>query len=154
MAVLFFEDKKNLVGPGAWGGLSMLISLIAFFVLSIAPIGRRIDKRKPAEARWARFSAWLAAVLSTAAVGVLGAAFGVTFRNFEVLPLFGLVPWARFGAISGFVAGLAGLAAIGFTIATQLKKRLPIGTLLGFLITGLAAASLSIFFQYWDIRPF
>ena len=42
----FFKDKKALVVPGLWGGLSVLILLIAFLALTLAPIDRRLIDKK------------------------------------------------------------------------------------------------------------
>ena len=43
LAGMMIEDKKSLLLPGAWFGLSTLIVLIAFLNLTFAPIGRIID---------------------------------------------------------------------------------------------------------------
>ncbi|MDH3645945.1 MAG: alpha/beta hydrolase [Gammaproteobacteria bacterium] len=154
MLLLAVEDEKKLIAPGAWGGVSVLVSLIAFIFLTVAPIGRFIDKRQPVAVAGARWFAWLAATLATAAVAVIGAAAAVTFDESELLAAFGLVPWARYGAVAGLLAGLFGIAAIVQTVRTRMTKPLPIGTLLGFLITGLASLGLSSFLLYWDLGPF
>jgi pimeloyl-ACP methyl ester carboxylesterase len=148
------EDKKKLAGPAMWIGSTLTISLIAFVFLSLAPIGRLIDKRQPVSVPGGRWSAWLSATLSITAVAVFGAAVAVTIEASEILPIFGLVPWAQFGAIAGVLAGLFGLTAIVLTIRSRLATPLPVGTLLGFLITGLAAIGLSSFLLYWDLGPF
>lgn len=148
------EDKKSLVGPIVSGGLSLLISLVAFFVLSFAPLIRRIEKRSPAASSWSRLAAWLAATLAVTSAVILGSAIGVSFDVSEIMPLFGLVPWARLGALTGLLAGLAGLAAMVLTVRAWIKHRLPAGTLLGFLITGVAAMGLSVFLSYWDLGVF
>ena len=36
----------------------------------------------------------------------------------------------------------------------SMKAKLPIGTVIGFLLTGLAAVGLSSFLLYWDLGPF
>ena len=148
------EDKKSLIAPGAWGGLSVLTIVIAFIVLSIAPIGRLIDRRKAVPTSGARWSAWLAALLGTAAVATFGAAVAVTVDASELLPIFGIVSWAWFGAVAGVLAGILGLSAVILTIRARRAQKLPIGTLLGFLMTGVAAVSLSAFLLYWDLGPF
>jgi hypothetical protein len=154
LLLIAVEDKKKLAGPAAWGGLSVIISLIAFIMLSIAPIGRRIDKRQPVNVSGARWSAWLAATFATAAVAIIGAAVAVTAEASELLPLFGLVPWAWYGAVAGLLAGLFGIAAIVITVRTRLQRSLPFGTLIGFLMTGIAAVGLSSFLLFWDLTPF
>jgi pimeloyl-ACP methyl ester carboxylesterase len=152
--LMALEDKKSLAGPIAWGAFSILIPLIAFFVLTIAPIGRRIDKRKPAKASWARLSAWLASFFSVLSLGIFGGAIAVTYKASEGLLLFGLASWAGFGAFAGLLAGLAGIGAIVLTIRAQIKHKLPIGTLLGFLFTAVCSTSLSAFLIYWDMGLF
>lgn len=148
------EDRKKLAGPVAWLGISAMISLVAFIVLSLAPLGRRIDRRQPVSVSGARWPAWLAATFATAAIVIFGAAIALTVETSELLPIFGLVPWAWFGAIAGLLAGLSGIAVIALTIRARIKGRLPIGTLVGFILTGLAAVGLSTFLLYWDLGPF
>ncbi len=154
LGLIAIEDKKALAGPAAWGGLSILVILIAFIFLSVAPIGRLIDGRQAADASGARWAAWLAAFFGTATIAIFGAAVAVTYEASEMLLLFGLVPWAQLGAIAGVVAGLAGIAAIALTILARLMRKLPIGTLVGLLLTGAAAMGLSSFLMYWDLGPF
>ncbi|MGB5448784.1 MAG: hypothetical protein WBM80_07655, partial [Woeseiaceae bacterium] len=154
LLLLAVEDEKKLAGPAAWGGISAVVSLFAFVILSLAPIGRRIDKRQPVNVSGARWSAWLAATFAMVAIATLGAAFAVTADASEILVIFGLAPWAWYGALAGLTAGLFGIAALVFTIRTRLKEKLPIGTLVGFLMTGFAAVGLSTFLLYWDLTPF
>lgn len=154
LLLMAVEEKKKLAGPAAWGGISILVSLIAFIVLSIAPLGRRIDKRQAVNVSGARWSAWLAATLATAAAVILGVAIAITADTSELLPLFGFVPWAWWGALAGLLGGLFGLAAIALTVRYRMQEKLPIGTLVGFLMTGVAAVSLSTFLLYWDLGPF
>ncbi len=154
LLLIAVEDKKKLVGPAAWGGISVIISLFAFIVLSLAPIGRRIDKRQPVNVSGARWSARLAATFATAAAAIFGAAIAVTIDASEFLVIFGLVPWAWFGAVAGLFGGLFGIVVIVLTVRARLKRTLPIGTLVGFLMTGIAAVGLSSFLLYWDLAPF
>ena len=153
LLLLAVEDEKKLAGPAAWGGISATISLFAFVILSLAPIGRRIDKRQPVDVPGARWSAWLAATFATIAIATLGAAFAVTADASEILVIFGLAPWAWYGALAGLIGGLFGVALLVITIRTRLKKKLPIGTFAGFLMTGFAAVGLSTFLLYWDVTP-
>lgn len=154
LAAMALEDKKSLAGPGAQAGLLLLVSLIALLVLTFAPVVRRIDRRKPAQSAWARLAAWLAAALSVASGAILGGAIAATIASSELLLLFGLVPWARFGAVAGLLAGLAGLATLVLTTRARLKHKLPVSTLIGFVITGLAAVGLSVLLSCWDLGLF
>jgi pimeloyl-ACP methyl ester carboxylesterase len=148
------EDKKRLIVPALWAGFSVLVTVVAFVVLTFAPLARRIDRRQAAPTMGARWAAWIAALLSTLSVGLFAAAVGVTYDLFEALLLFGLVSWARFAAVAGFLAGFAGIATVALTIRGQLRERLPIATLIGFLLTGFAAVGLSILYIAWDLGVF
>ena len=134
--------------------MSILITLIAFLHLAFSALGRQIDGRRAVATGGARGYAWLAALLSVAAVCILGAAFAVTAETSELLLIFGLVPWAKFGSWSGLLAGVLGLITLVVTVRTQRKKALPIGTLLGLLLTGGAALSLGVFLVFWGLGPF
>ncbi len=154
LALIAVEDQKKLAGPVAWIGISTIVSLFAFFILALGSLGRRIDKRQSIDMPHARLAVWLSASFAMLAIIIIGAAAGVTADASEILLLFGMVPWAWYGAVAGLFAGLAGIAAIGLTIRIRLQRSVPIGTLVGFLMTGLAAVGLSTFLLYWDLTPF
>jgi pimeloyl-ACP methyl ester carboxylesterase len=151
--VLAAENKKKLPGVAAWGGLSALPVIVGFLVLTFAPLVRRLEQRQPAPAQGARLASWGAAFFGTAALAVFGVAAGMSFKLSELLLLFGMVPWAAFGAWAGVLAGLLGIAAIVLAVRVRVKATLPAGTLTGFVVTGLAAASLSVFLIYWGLGP-
>jgi pimeloyl-ACP methyl ester carboxylesterase len=154
LMVKAMENKKSLIGPGIWASAGILIPFIGLLVLTVAPIGRRIDQRRSAPAGWARVTTWLAAFLVVLSVVIFGSAIGVTYKASEALLLFGLVPWAKWGALAGLSAGIAGIGAVVLTVRAQMRQTLPIGSLLGFLITGLAAISMSVFLITWGLGPF
>jgi pimeloyl-ACP methyl ester carboxylesterase len=145
------EDKKKLALPAAWAGGSLLIVLVAFVGLGLAPLARRLDGRWAETTGGARGAAWLASAVSLAAAGILGAAVAVTVKQSPLLPLLGFVPWARWGAWAGVLAGLMGLLTVILSLRLWRDQR---GPALGFLLTGLGAVGLSAFFIYWDLAPF
>ena len=154
MMLKMVEDKKSMIGPGVWGGLSALIVLVAFLMLSLAAIGRKIDDREAVPVGHARWSAWLAATSGLLALCIVGAAFAASVDSSEILVVFGLVPWAKYGALLSILAGLFGVATLLLTVQARMQNALPVGTLIGLLLTGLASSSLSAFFIYWDLSPF
>jgi len=154
LLVLLSEDKKKLAIPGGWAGASVLVTLIAFLVLTFSPPLRWLDGRRPIKAGAARVSAWLAATASVAAVGIVGAAIAVTAEASEVMPLFGFVPWARYGAWCGVAAGVLGLLTLLATYRARRERGLPGSRVFGFALTGIAAASLSAFMLFWGLGPF
>jgi pimeloyl-ACP methyl ester carboxylesterase len=154
LMILAAEDKKKLAIPGSWAGLSIIVSLAAFLVLTIGPLARRFDGRAAVAAGSARLFAWLSATVSVAAVGTLGAAIGVTAKASELLPVFGFVPWARYGAWAGLLAGILGLVTVLAAFSARRRHGLPGSPLLGFVLTGLAAIGLSSFMLTWGLGPF
>ena len=154
LLALAAEDKKKLAIPGGWAGASILVSLIAFLVLTFSPPIRWLDGSRPIKAGAARISAWLAATASVAAVGVLAAAIAMTAEASEIMPLFGFVPWARYGAWCGVAAGVLGLLTLLATYRARRERGLPGSRAAGFALTGIAAMSLSAFLLFWGLGPF
>lgn len=150
----FFDDRKKLIAPAAWGGGSVLVGLLCFLVLTLAPIGRWLNRSQPAAAGPTRFLTWLTATTSVAAVAILGAAGTATARASETAMLFGLVPWARYGAWLGLAAGVLGIVTLVAVLAFRRKHGMPLGIVLGFIVTAAAAISLSAFMYTWDLTPF
>jgi hypothetical protein len=151
--VLALENKEDLPKVASWGGASALGVVVGFLVLTFAPLVRRMDKRQPAPAEGARLATWAAATFGTAALAIFGAAAGVSYKLSEMLLIFGMVGWASVGASAGALAGLSGLLALALTVRARQRVALPVGTLLGFLVTSLAAVSLSLFLVVWDLGP-
>jgi hypothetical protein len=154
LLILAEQDKKKLALPGAWLGGSVLVSLLAFLVLTFSPLIRLAEGRPAILAGAARTWAWLAAATSVAAVAILGAAIGMAADTSEILPLFGFMPWAAFGAWAGLAAGLLGLLTIWATFRARKLYSLPGSRVIGFTLTGLAAMVLSAFLLAWDLGPF
>lgn len=153
LVTLLIEDKKAIALPGAWAGLSILITLFAFLYLSIAPIGRWIDHRRAVITDGARIMAWLASTAAAISIVTLGAAIAMTADASEMLLAFGLVPWAKYGAWMGLFSGFLGLWTLLVTVRTQARISLPIGTLIGFILTGCAAIGLAAFILAWGLSP-
>jgi len=69
------------------------------------------------------------------------------------LLIFGMVGWAALGAWAGVFAGLSGALALLLAVRARRSVALPIGTLVGFVIIGLSAVSLSVFLMVWGLGP-
>jgi hypothetical protein len=152
-AVLALENKEDLPKVASWGGASVLVVLIGFLVLTFAPLVRRVEKRQPAPAEGARLATWAAAASGTAALAIFGAAAGVSYELSEMLLAFGMVGWAALGAWAGVLAGLTGVLALVLTVKARRSVALPLGTVAGFVLTGLSAVSLSVFLIVWGLGP-
>jgi len=154
LMTVMLEDKKKLAIPGLWLGLSALVSLIAFWVLTFAPMVRKLNQTRAVNAAGARLLAWLAATLSVVSLCIIGAAIAATVDAGEMLALLGLAPFAKYGAWAGLLAGIVGLVTVIRTLRVRGDGRLPFGSWFGFCITGVAAIALSLFMQVWDLGVF
>ena len=152
-AVLVAEQKDDLPTVAAWGGASALGVAVGFLALTFAPLVRRVEKRQPVPAEGARLATWAAAASGTAALAIFGAAAGISYKLSEILLLFGMVGWAAIGAWAGVLAGLLGVLALVLVVRARRRVALPAGTLIGFVITSLAAVSLSVFLMVWGLGP-
>jgi hypothetical protein len=97
--------------------------------------------------------AWVTSLAAVASVVVLGVAAAATAEASELLLVFGMVPWARWGAWLGLLAGVLGLWTIAMAIRARGRVALPAGTLFGLLLTGLAAVGLAAFILIWGLSP-
>lgn len=154
MIAIAAEDKKKLLPAASWLGSSVIITLLAFLVLSTSLLLRWADERPAIPAGASRFWTWSAAAASIAAVATLGAAIGLTANSFQGLALFGFVPWAVYGAWAGMAAGLLGIVAIWSTVRARRVYSLPGSRVVGFVLTGIAAIALCLFLIFWDLAPF
>lgn len=154
LLVLFTEDKKKLAIPFAWAGLSIIVLLVAFLILTFQPVGRILGGTPLPGAGNARVATWAASLISVASVVIFAAAIAVTAEASELALAFGMVPWAVYGAWLGLLGGLVGLLAVVITFRRLFRQGLPPGTWFGFVLTGLAAVSLSAFMLSWGLGPF
>ena len=151
--MLALERKEDLPKVAAWGGSSALGVVVGFLVLTFAPLVRRVEKRQPAPADRARLATWSAAFCGTVTLGIFGAAAGVSYELSEMLLAFGMVGWAALGAWAGVITGWLGVMALVIAARARRSSSLPLGTLAGFVITSLAAVSLSVFLLVWGLGP-
>ena len=86
-------------------------------------------------------------------MAILGAAAGVTYEMAEAALVFGMVGWAALGAWLGLLAGILGLVALVLAVRARRQSALPVGSLAGFVVTSLAAVSLSVFLLVWGLGP-
>ena len=153
LAVLALEDKEKLPGVASWAGVSVLGVIIGFLVLTFAPLVRRVEKRQAVPAERARIATWASSAFGIASLAIFGAAAAASYELSEMMLIFGMVGWASFGAWAGVLAGLAGVLALVLSVLARRNVALPLGTLAGFVITSLAAVSLSVFLMVWGLGP-
>jgi pimeloyl-ACP methyl ester carboxylesterase len=139
------EDEKKIALPALWGGLSALLLVFGFLIYTFAPIARLINREESAPTHGARPLAWATALLGTAAIGGLGYAIFATVDANELLLLGGLLGIARWFVIAGLAAGVFGLLVLFAGVKARMQESLPIGTLFGLILTGLAGVGLATF---------
>ncbi len=148
------DEPKKLAIPAVWGGLSALVSLIAFVFLTFAPLVRIADGRRAERAGLARVMAWVASTLAVGGLAVVGAAAAATSKASEVVLFFGLVDWGVWGAWALLAGGIAGILTILVAITSRSTYLTPKASTLGFILTGLAAVGLGSFAMFWGLSPF
>ncbi len=153
LAAKFAEDPKTIMAPVLTLGVSALFLLIAFVVLTLSPVARLINRDVPVPTFGARPLAWLTALFGIIAAGGLGAAIAMTVDANEMLMLGGLLGWARWFAIAGLLTGLGGLGVFALAVRARLQRDLPVGTLIGLLVTGAAGVGLAVSFLMNGIGP-
>ncbi len=145
LAALAAEDEKKVAGPALWFALPALILTIGLIIYALAPVARLVNRGETMPTLGARPLAFLTALLGVASVGGLGYAAYATFEANEVLLLGGLLGWARWFSIAGVLSGVLGFGVLFLTVKARAQKALPIGTLLGLILTGASAAALAGF---------
>jgi pimeloyl-ACP methyl ester carboxylesterase len=153
LGALAAEDEKKIAAPALWAGVSALILVVGFFVFTLAPLARLVNRNDAAQTRGARPLAFAAALLGVVSLGGLGYAAYATFEANEMLLIAGLVGWARWFVLAGYAAGLAGLGALYFGVRARMENAMPIGTLAGLLLTGAGALAYMAFLAMYGFSP-
>ena len=121
LSLIATEDKNKLAKPFVWVSVSVLLLVIGLFVHSINWFINRTSEKNPVYVASARPLSWLASVTSVIGLAVFSAAAAATINVTETLILFGLVPWAKYGLILVYIAGVMGLIVIYQIIQTRMK---------------------------------
>ncbi len=157
IATMAGADTASLVVPAVWGGLSAAILVLAALIYTVAPVARLINQpdlgREAVPTRMARPLAWLTAVAGAASAVGLAVMIGLTFDANEALLLFGILPLGEHFLWPGLAAGVLGFVLLIVTYFSRRRTALPIGTLLGLILTGLAAIALALFYVSLGLLP-
>ena len=145
LAALASEDEKKVALPALWFGLPALTLIVALLIYSLAPVARLVNRDAAMATLGARPLAFATALFGAAGAIGLGYSVYATFDASELLLLGGLLGWARWFAISGVLGGTAGLGVLFLAVKARLRGALPIGTLMGLLLTGAAGVALAAF---------
>ena len=157
LAVLAEEDEKKMALPAVWIGLSAIILVLGTLIYTVAPIARVINGSTNAATRstgGARPLAWLTSLVGSTAI--IGLAYGAyaTFEADQALALVGLLGFTQWFSVAGLAAGGLGLALLFLSFRARRQEPLPIGTLLGLILTGFAGIGLASFLIFWGFSPF
>ncbi|MEL6212143.1 MAG: alpha/beta fold hydrolase [Pseudomonadota bacterium] len=154
LGIMASEDEKKVAAPAAWAGLSAIALLIGFFVYTLSPIARLINGNNALPTGGARPLAWVTALLGVVSLGGLGYAAYATSKASQFLLLLGLVGEARYFAGAGIAAGLTGLVLLWLSLRARINEPLPIGTLLGLVLTAFGGIGLASFLIKYGVTPF
>ena len=154
LAALAAEDEKKVAAPALWFGGASLALVFGFLIYLIAPVARLINRAPGVPTFGARPLAFVATGLGAASAGGLSYAAYATYDANELLLLGGLLGWARWFAIAGAVAGLAGFGVLALALRARMRRTLPIGVLAGLVISGVSAAALAAFLLVNGFSPF
>ncbi|MEZ5891947.1 MAG: alpha/beta fold hydrolase [Parvularculaceae bacterium] len=154
LAALAAEDKKQVMAPGLWGGLSAFILILGVIVYSLAPIARLINGAGAMGTGGARIVAWLTSLSGAAAVAGIGIGAAMAAQANGLLLLFGLPGWTKFAAMAGLAAGPLGLILLWLAIRARRRAALPIGVLIGLILTGAAGIGLASWLAAFGFMPF
>lgn len=137
-------DPKNIAAPALAVALPALALIYGLIVFTLSPIARVINGSPGHPTGGARLAAWLTAVAGSAAVAGLGYGVYATFEANEFLIMLGLLGWARWFALAGLAGGVLGAITFLLAIRARSREALPIGVLLGLLLTGAAGVALAV----------
>ncbi len=146
LAASFLEEPRSVAVPGGMLAFSAVILILSALVLTFAPIGRLIDGEDANPTGGARIIAWLTAVSGSGALFGIGVGYYLSFEAIESMPLLGAFYWVEWFTWAGLAAGVFGVLTIMLTLVASRDKEKPqaVGSVIGFLLTGLAGISLAL----------
>jgi len=152
------EDRKNLIAPGIWAGVPVLILLIGLVLIPAGLIGRRIDGPPAGKLntgltapRWLGFLTALSGVGFAALAGYgLYAASQVS----EIAVIAGLHPVASAAPWLSLACGLLGLVLLIAVVRRRMSGPVRIGTLTGLFLVGVSGMALGAFALAYDLSVF
>lgn len=149
--VMQAEADRRFKAHAAWGGASLLLSLVGLLTLTVAWLSRRLGGLKLKGAGGTRFVVFLASLAASSHAIGLGVAVWASAEITEALLLFGLVPWAMWFAWLAPLAGVLGV--LGLIQSWRYRDRIAMGSRLGLWLLSLATISVSVFSLVWSLWP-
>ena len=148
------ENEEQLAVNMMWIGIPALILIFGSIIYTLAPVARVVNGAAGHPTGGARLMAWLTALLGTSAIGGLAYTGYATFEANQFALLVGLLGSGRWFAAAGLLAGGTGLWLVWLTLKARAREALPIGVLIGLLMTGLSGIALAAWLVNWDMLPF
>jgi pimeloyl-ACP methyl ester carboxylesterase len=135
-------------------GVPALILLIGAFIYSAAPVARFVNGNDVMSTSGARPLAWLVSMLGVVSLAGLGLGIAMSTAANETMVLVGLLGWTKWFAWGGIATGVLGAVLFIMTLAARARAALPIGVLLGLVLTALSGVSVAMFLHHWGFAPF
>ncbi len=158
VSLLSQDEKKPLIVAGAAAGTSVLILVIGLLLIPISFLARLgvfggssglLIGDGPT-----RLLAFMTALASVGGLALLGVGAGKAYKIAEESLVAGMAWPAPFGPWLLLLAGVSGLTLTVRTIKMRLSQPVRLGTVLGFVLMGVAAVTLFVTALIWDLGPF
>lgn len=147
------EDRKKAALPALWFGLPAFVLLFGAVIYLIAPVARLINGDSAAPTGGARMIAFAVALAGAAGAGGIAAGIAVAGQTNPAVLLFGLPGWTKAFAAAGLAAGPLGLVLLWLTARARMRRTLPIGVLIGLVLTGLSGLALASWLAAFGFMP-
>jgi pimeloyl-ACP methyl ester carboxylesterase len=154
LAVLASKDEKKLVTPVLWLGIPVIVMALGVLIYTLAPVARLVNGIGGHPTGGARLLAWLTSLLGAGSAGGLAYAAYASFEANQFVLLVGMLGWARWFALAGLASGLSGAVLLWQSVKARAHTPLPIGVLLGLLMTGVSGVAYAAWLIRWGLAPF
>jgi pimeloyl-ACP methyl ester carboxylesterase len=153
------ENPKQLIAPGLWAGIPLLVLLFGLLAIPVSALGRRIDPL-PADDRAQGLSAsrWLGFLTAISGVGFAALAAYGFYAGREVSEIAILAGLHPAGAAALWLSVATGLLGLLLLVALLRRRQsggpIRIGPFVGLLLVGISGLALSTFAIAYDLSLF
>lgn len=152
------DDPKNLVVPGLWAGVPLLVLLLGLLMIPFGTFARIIDRQPAAEIKadmaLVRGLGFLTTIAGVGFAALTGYGFYAASEVSTLAIVAGLHPVASLAPWLGLASGLLGLLVL-ITLVQRRMSEGPIrfGSLTGLFLIGVSGVALAAFALAYDLGP-
>lgn len=152
------DDPKNLIAPGIWASVPVLILLIALLLIPAGLIARRIDGQPAgklnADLAVPRWLGFLTAISGVGFAALAGYGLYAASEISEIAVIAGLHPAGSAAPWLSLACGLLGLILLITVVRRRMSGPVRIGALTGLLLVGASGMALGAFAVAYDLSVF